>query len=355
MLGVGRDADQKAIKDAFRALALKHHPDRDKSAGAEERFKEIAQAYAVLSDPRKRSEYDARGFSGVAGFSAEDLFGNIDFEDLFGGLGLGFGGDSPFSRFFHRRPSGPRHGESMQVPLTLSLEHIANGGEETLHIARPVPCQACHGTGAKDGAAPTPCKACGGTGRITHSSHEDKQHVFIQQISTCPSCHGSGQFIEHPCPECQGSGTVESEESLTVKIPVGVEEGTALRIPGKGMPSPDKNGPPGDLFAVVRSRPDPRFERLGADLVRQESIALTDAVLGTDLTIPTLQGSARVTVPPGTQPDAVLRLAGKGLPAFGGGKHGDLYLRIGVRVPENLGREERALYEQLRTLARRRS
>ncbi len=353
MLGVAKDADQKAIKDAFRTLAMKYHPDRNKEPGAEERFKEIAEAYAILSDPKKRSEYDARGFAGVEGFSQEDLYSGINFEDIFGGLGFdlgGFGG-SPFEGFFHRRRHvGPARGQNIEVEITIPLERVASGGEEKVRLGRPAPCRACYGTGSEGGAAPKTCTTCKGTGRITRSSRQEKEHVLIQQISTCPVCHGRGSVIEHPCPVCHGSGSEDKEETLTVKIPQGVEEGMVLRIPGKGMPSQEAGGVTGDLFVVVRSRSDPRFERAGADLLRQETISLTDAVLGATLEVPTLEGTATVTIPPGTQPDAVLRLKGKGLPEFGNGKHGEIYLRIAVHVPEQLSPAERQLYEQLRAL-----
>jgi molecular chaperone DnaJ len=236
------------------------------------------------------------------------------------------------------------------VEIQVPLERVLAGGEEQVRLNRPVSCSACHGTGGKDGAAPVQCRACAGTGRLTQSRREEKGQVLIQQITTCPTCHGRGSIIEHPCPDCGGNGAVEREESLTVKIPAGVEEGMALRIPGKGMPAQEAGGEPGDLYAVVRSRSDPRFERAGADLLRQEAIALVDAVLGTTLRVPTLEGQASVAVPAGTQPDEVLRLKGKGLPVFGGRRRGDLYLRIGVRVPESLSSEERQLYERLRVL-----
>ena len=352
MLGVAKDTDQKAIKDAFRSLALKYHPDRNKEPGAEERFKGIAEAYAVLSDPKKRAQYDARGFAGVAGFSQRDLFGGINFEDIFGGLNFDFGGDSPFERFFHRRRAGPPRGANIEVDLFVPLERVASGGEEKVRLSRPATCAACHGTGAEGGAAPRTCDACGGSGRLTRSRQEKKEHVLIQQITTCPACRGRGSIVEHPCSKCRGSGEVEKEELLTIKIPQGVEEGMALRIPGKGMPSPESGGISGDLFVLVRTRSDPRFERAGADLLRQETISLTDAVLGATLEVPTLNGSASVSIPPGTQPGAVLRLKGKGLPEFGDGRHGELYLRIEVRVPEQLSREERELYERLRAIRR---
>ncbi len=349
MLGVARDADQKAIKDAFRGLALKYHPDRSKEPGAEERFKEIAEAYAILSDPKKRAEYDARGFAGVEGFSREDLFGGINFEDIFGGLNFDFGMGSPFEAFFRRR-AGPQRGANIEVEISIPLELVASGGEERVRLSRPAACPSCHGTGAEGGAAPKTCKTCEGTGRVTRSHRREKEHILIQQIGVCPACHGRGSIIEHPCKECGGSGEVEREENLTVRIPRGIEEGMALRIPGKGMPSPEAGGVTGDLYVVVRTRRDPRFERAGADLLRQETIPLTDAVLGATLEVPTLDGSASVTIPPGTQPGAVLRLKGKGLPEFGNGHYGEMYLRIEVRIPEQLGREERELYERLRAL-----
>lgn len=350
MLGVTRDADQKAIRDAFRNLALKYHPDRNKEPGAEERFKEIAEAYAVLADPKKRAEYDSRGFAGVEGFSQEDLFSGINFDDIFSGLNFDFGGGGLFDSFFHHRRRTPERGANIEVELSVPLERVAQGGEETVRFRRPVTCAACHGRGTEGGVAPKTCAVCKGTGRIAHSRREEKDHVLIQQISTCPSCGGRGTTIEHPCHACHGSGEVEQEETLTVKIPRGIEEGMALRISGKGMPSSEAGGIAGDLFVVVRSRPDARFERAGADLLRQENISLTDAVLGTVLDVPTLDGSASVTIPPGTQPGSLLRLKEKGLPEFGKGRHGELYLRIAVHVPEQLSREERELYERLRML-----
>jgi len=354
VLGVPKNADGKAIKDAFRKLALQYHPDRNKAPGAEERFKEIAEAYAVLSDPKKRAEYDTRGFEGVAGFSREDLFGGIDFEDLFGGLNFDFGsGGGLFNHFFHRRQAGPARGSNIEVGLAIPLERVVSGGEEKVHLPYHTVCSACHGSGAAAGTQPRVCSACNGSGHQTTSHREtrDKSNVLIQQISVCPACGGQGSFIDKPCPECGGQGKTTHDEVLSVTIPVGVEEGMALRIPGRGLPSREPKGQPGDLFVVVRTAPDSRFERDGADLWHSETIAVADAVLGMKLKVPTLDHSAEVTIPPGTQPDAVLRVRGKGLPAFGGGQHGDLYLRIRVHVPEHLSSEERNLYLKLRDLA----
>lgn len=352
MLGVAKDADQKAIKEAFRTLALKYHPDRNKEPGAEERFKEIAEAYAILSDPNKRAEYDARGFAGVAATSQEDLFSGINFEDIFGGLNFDFGVGNLFDSFFRRRKeqAGPIRGANIEVDLYVSLERVAAGGEEVVHLTRPVPCPACHGTGGEGGVAPSKCKTCGGTGRVTYSHRKEEEHLLIQQIVPCSACHGRGIINEHPCPECHGTGQIEQSETLTVKIPVGIEEGMALRIPGKGMPSPSAGGVAGDLYVVVRTREDARFERVGADLWHTVVLPITDAVLGTTLEVETLDGSIDVKVPAGTQPYEVLRLKGKGLPAFRSDRSGDLYLRIRLKVPEQLSREERELYEQLRTI-----
>jgi molecular chaperone DnaJ len=350
VLGVARDAEGKAIKDAFRALAMKFHPDRNKEPGAEERFKEIAEAYAVLSDPKKRAEYDAGGFAGVAGVSAEDLFGGIDFEDLLDGVGLRFGGGL-FDRMFRRHRTGPARGEDVQVVITVPLAKVVSGGEEQVRIAHPMACPACRGSGAKPGTAPRTCEACQGSGRQVKSGHE--RGVAFQRITTCPACGGAGSFVDHPCSACSGSGRVERPETLTVRIPAGVEEGMVLRVPGHGLPSAEKGGVPGDLLVVVYSAADARFQRDGIDLWRVEDVPLTDAVLGAQREVPTLEGRATVSVPPGTQPDSVLRLREKGLPRFGGGRRGDLLLRIHVVVPEQLTAEERKLYERLRELRAR--
>jgi molecular chaperone DnaJ len=353
VLGVARDADQATIKDAFRKLALRYHPDRNKEPGAEDRFKEIAEAYAVLSDPKKRSEYDARGFAGVAGFTPEDLFGGINFGEIFGGLGFdfGLGGEGLFDRLFRRRRAGPTRGDNLEVALQIPLERVVTGGKENVRLARRQVCSGCRGSGAKPGTQPRRCEGCGGSGRRVTSRKD--AGVMFQSVVPCATCQGRGQRIDQPCPECNGQGEVEREETLAVTVPPGVEEGMALRIPGHGLPSPNAGGAAGDLFVVVRSAPDPRFERDGADLWHREEIPVVDAVLGTSLGIPTLDGHLKVTIPSGTQPNCVLRLKGKGLPLFGGKRRGDLYLRVDVRMPEKLGAEERKLWEQLRAIVKK--
>jgi molecular chaperone DnaJ len=287
------------------------------------------------------------------------LFAGIDFGDIFrdfgGDLGFGFGLGGPgglFDRLFRHHRAGPARGVDMEVELVVPLERIASGGEETLHYTRTVVCPACHGTGAKGGAAPRPCAACGGSGQrvVTRDERKAQGAVRIQQITTCPVCRGRGTVIDAPCPDCAGVGQVERDEHLTVTVPRGAEEGLALRVPRHGAPSGETGGATGDLYVVVRSLPDERFERVGADLWRAETIEASEAALGTRRTVATLDGHLEVTIPPGTQPDEVLRIRGKGLPRFGGPGRGDLNLRIRVHVPERLSERQRALYEELQSL-----
>lgn len=359
VLGVESDADAKTIKNAFRKLALKYHPDRNKSADAEKRFKEIAEAYAILSDPKKRAQYDSRGFAGVADFSSEDLFANIDFGDIFGDMGFGFnfgrhGGGGLFDNFFHHQ-HGPARGRDLEAQVIVSLEVINDGGEEYVRLGHPVVCDACQGTGAAAGTKPLKCKACGGSGQkvISRKETKDKGSVMFQQITVCPACHGKGNIIEKPCEQCHGSGQIEKAESLKVTIPRGAEEGMALRIPGHGLPAAAAGVPPGDLYVIVRTAPDRRFQRLGADLWRTETINIADAVLGTKIEVPTLQNSITVKVPAGIQHDEVLRMRGKGLPYFEGSSRGDLKVRVQINIPTHISTEERQLYEQLQSLQRK--
>lgn len=242
-------------------------------------------------------------------------------------------------------------GQNLELSIEVPLEKIARGGEETIRVKRPSSCTACHGSGALAGTAPRTCDACHGSGQ--HVSSRSDGGMMVQQITVCSTCQGRGQVIDKPCIQCNGSGSVERDDAIEVKIPVGLEEGTILRIPGRGLASRDAGGPPGDLFVTVYSAPDPRFERHGADLWYTTRVQLLDAVLGTSLEVPTLEGHATVKVPPGTQPDSVLRLRGKGLPRFRGSGHGGLFIRLQVAVPTQLSAEEQTLYEQLRALTRK--
>ncbi len=352
ILGVPRDADGKTIKEAYHRLAMKWHPDRNPSPEAEARFKEIATAYAVLSDPRKRARYDARGYEGIAHYSQEDLFRGIDLGSLFGDLGFGFGpgGDSIFDRFFGGEGRRSTRGGDIRVGIEVPLSLVATGGTHLVSFGRRTACPDCHGFGTGDGKPPPPCPACGGSGHrvISRETREASGgQVHFQQVAACPACQGSGVAPARSCGRCGGSGEVLHQERLRLQVPAGIGEGMALRVPGYGMAAPAQGGRAGDLYVAVHSAPDPRFQRRGADLWRSESLALDEAVLGCHRVVPTLDGDVDVTVPPGVQPDEVLRVRGKGLPRYGGGGHGDLNLRIQVNVPQNISKEERALFERL--------
>lgn len=314
ILGVARNADQKAIKDAFRHLALKFHPDHNKEPEASDRFKQIAEAYAVLSNPHKRASDHTSGRADPGGFPPDGLFAGIGFGDIFGGLGFDFAGGGLFDHLFRRH--APARGENIEVSLEIPLERVATGGEETVHVRHPTVCAACRGGG----------------GQRLHP--EQKGGVSLMQGAVCPECHGLGRTVR--------------DEVVRVRIPVGVEEGAALRVPGHGMPAEKPGQPPGDLFVVIRTAPDHRFERHGRDLYTVQSIGVADAVLGTELRAAAPAGPVTLKIPAGTQGSTVFRLRGKGLPSFGGGNPGDLYVRVEVRVPDRLTEKQRRLFEQLR-------
>ncbi|TNF97994.1 MAG: J domain-containing protein [Gammaproteobacteria bacterium] len=352
VLGVPRDADEHAIKDAYHKLAMKWHPDRNDSPEAEEKFKEIAKAYAILKDPKKRARYDSMGMEGVAHFTPEDLFGGLDMGDLFGDMGFGFGGSSIFDRMFggRARARQPTQGQDLRISVEVPLEVVYHGGQHEIRVSHPVTCETCHGYGTADGKSPPLCKACNGSGRRVSSRSEQrgKQQFTFQQMTICPQCQGKGTQISSPCLACSGFGKIEKAETLKVTIPAGIEDGMVLRVAGHGLPAEQPGLPPGDLQVTVLSKLDPRFQRRGADLWRSQIIEAADAALGTEIQVPTLDGKLKVKIPAGTQPDEILRLRGKGLPRFRGSGHGDLNLRIVVHIPEDLSKEERQLYQELR-------
>ena len=314
VLGVSRDADQKNIKDAYHRLAMKWHPDRNKSPDAEARFKEVAKAYAILSNPEKRAQYDTHGFEGVAHFSDEDLYRNIDLGSLFGNLGFGFGpgGDSIFDRFFGGRMRQAARGQDLRLNLEVSLKRIAEGGKETIHFNRPITCKACHGYGTASGKPAPKCKTCNGSGHQVHvqKAEEKKgQTISIQEIVNCADCHGQGTTVEATCKKCGGNGKLDKMDKLRLDIPVGIEDGMTLRVPGYGLPS-GSGAEPGDLLVVVYAAPDTHFQRRGADLWRSESLTISDAVLGCTLHVPTLNGDVEAKIPAGTQPNEIHAFAG---------------------------------------------
>jgi molecular chaperone DnaJ len=353
VLNVPRDADGQAIKKAYHKLAMEWHPDRNKSPEAERRFKELATAYAILKDPKKRARYDLQGMEGVAHYTSEDLFGGLDLGTIFADMGFGFGGGgSIFDRMFGSRTTRPQHGQDLRVQIEIPLEIVNDGGKQEVGVSHPVHCSTCHGYGTKSGTSPPLCKSCNGTGRIVSSSSEFKgeQQIKVQQIKVCPACHGKGTEISIPCPTCGGYGQVEKKEIVKVIIPPGIEDGVVLRVAGHGLPGEQPDIPSGDLHVVVSTRGDSRFQRRGADLWLAETIAVPDAVLGTTRSIPAFADSLELKVPPGTQPDEILQIKGKGLPRFRRSGRGDINIRIQVHIPEKLTKNERNLYEQLRKL-----
>ena len=345
VLGVPRDADAKALKKAFRQLARRYHPDTSTEPDAERRFREIAEAYGVLSDPAKRASYDAHGFAGLAGASAEDLWAGIDLAGIFGADVPGFGG--LFEGLFGRpEAAGPPRGQDVRVDLALSLGELLTGGKQVVSLSRPGPCPDCGGSGARPGTTPRSCPDCGGTGQQATASRRGS--LLVHQVTTCPACQGRGRVIDQPCPACHGTGQAIQQDEVTIRIPRGIPDGTALRLAGRGMPSPVPGGRRGDAYVIIRTLPDPVFVREGADLWHVLHIGVPDAVLGTIATVPAPDGQAQIPVRPGTQSGAVLAIEGKGLPRYHGRGRGRLNVTVIVDIPQQLSPRQRRLFEQLR-------
>ena len=346
VLGVPRDAGTETIKDAFRRLARRYHPDISTEPDAEQRFKEIAEAYGVLSDPARRARYDAQGAAGVAGATAEDLWGGIDFTDIFGSGAAAFG--NLFERLFAPAAAGPAHGQDVRLDLEISLDEVLTGGNHAVTIRRPGPCPQCAGSGSGPGTAPRRCPGCGGTGQRAMTSRRGP--LLVRQVTTCPQCGGRGRVTGQPCPACAASGTAMREETVTIGIPPGIPEGATLRLAGRGLPGPMPGDPPGDAYVSIRTRAGSRFTRSGADLRHDLHIQAPDAALGVTAAVPVPgeQAPIRVRVPPGTQPGSVLRVAGKGLPRYGGHGRGSLNLTVIPDIPRQLSPRQRQLYQQLR-------
>ena len=350
VLGVQRNAEEQEIKSAYRKLALNHHPDRNPGdTTAEEKFKEAAEAYAVLADGNKRSLYDRFGHAGVSGAAGGgpgfDPTVFAGFEDVLGGLGDLFGVGDLFGG--GRRRSGAQRGADLRYDLEISFEESAFGTETTLQIPREEPCDRCGGSGAAPGTSPITCPQCRGRGQLRY------QQGFFTVARTCGQCRGAGRVIAKPCPSCRGIGRASRERKLTVKIPAGISDGQRLRLYGEGEHGLG-GGPTGDLYVFVHVSEHPFFRRDGDDLFCEVPVTYPTLVLGGEISVPTLNGNETITVPKGTQTDTRFRLRHKGLPSVSGRGKGDLYVAVRAAVPRKLTHEQKSLIEELdKTMPRR--
>lgn len=348
VLGVQKDASAEDIKKAYRQLALKYHPDRNPGdKNAEEKFKEAAEAYEVLSDPQKRSRYDQFGHAGMSGNGFSD-FGGMNMQDIFSHMGsifedLGIGGFSGFGGGFGGGRNRVQRGSNIRIKVKMTLEDIAKGVEKNIKVQKNIVCNECHGTGAKSADAIKTCPTCHGRGIVTRV----QQSIFgqMQMQSECPNCHGTGKIITDKCSHCGGNGVVKGEDIINVKIPAGVSDGMQLSIRGKG--NAIGGGEPGDLLVLVEEEKHSRFERDGNNIYEEFNISFPLAVLGGTVEIPLLEGKAKVKIAPGTQSSTLLRLNGKGLPDLRGYGQGDLIVNINVVVPKRITKDEKAMIEKM--------
>ncbi|MFN2412098.1 MAG: molecular chaperone DnaJ [Pyrinomonadaceae bacterium] len=336
ILGLKRTANDTEIKSSYRKLAVQFHPDKNPgNVEAEEKFKECAEAYAVLSDAPKRAAYDRFGHAGLGagaggfdpGFSnIEDIFDLFGFGDMFGGRGS--------------RRSSVQRGSDLRYDLEITLEEAATGKDETLHIPRLEACGTCDGSGAEPGTSPEACIACKGAGQVRY------QQGFFSVMRTCSNCRGKGQIIRTLCQTCDGAGRIEKEKTLEVKIPAGVETGSRLRVSGEGEAGAN-GGPAGDLFVVLHVKEHETFERQGANLYSAVPISFAQAALGSEVLVATLDGEENLKVPAGTQTGTVFRVKSKGMPTLDGRGRGDLFVAVTLITPKTLSKEQRKLLEQL--------
>ena len=351
VLGVAKTATADEIKKAYRKKAVQYHPDKNPGdKEAEEKFKEAAEAYEVLSDPQKRQRYDQFGHAGMGGASGFGG-GGMSMEDIFSQFGDIFGGG--FSDFFgggRSRNSGPRvrRGSDLRVRVRVTLEDIAAGVDKKIKVKKMVNCSNCHGTGSADGGQGEVCQHCHGTGRTVTAQ---RTMLGMMQMQTeCPHCHGEGRIIKNKCTHCHGEGIVREEEVIEIHIPAGVSGGMQLPVQGKGNAAPH-GGIAGDLLVLIEEEEHKDFMRDGNDLVYNLLLDMPTAILGGQVMIPTLQGEAKITIAPGTQPGKVLRMRGKGLPMIDNYARqygmGDLLINVGVYIPEALNKEEKKMIEQL--------
>ncbi|MDD5775848.1 MAG: molecular chaperone DnaJ [Candidatus Omnitrophica bacterium] len=358
ILGVSKSASVDDIKKTYRTLALKFHPDRvsaDQKKAAEEKFKEISEAYAVLSDPEKRKMYDQYGHAGIdQRYAQEDIFRGADFSSIFGNMGSGgmfedlfadlgfdiFGGGGRGGR--GAGAGRQRRGRDLEITVNITLEEAAAGLEKTITVPRYEMCQTCSGSGAKPGTKKAACQQCRGTGRVVVSSG------FFQLAQTCPKCHGQGEVIQTPCPECRGEGRVRKTSNIKVKIPPGVDTGNNLRVRGEGEAGA---GGRGDLYVIIDIARHPVFERRDNDIITEVTVSVSKAILGGEMQVPTLNGHVEMKIPAGTQSGRIFRLKDKGIPDVHGRGVGDELVRVNVEIPAKLTAEQKRLIEEFARLS----
>ncbi|MBR2170163.1 MAG: molecular chaperone DnaJ [Alistipes sp.] len=350
VLGVQRNANADEIKKAYRKAAIKYHPDKNPGdKEAEEKFKEAAEAYDVLSNPDKRARYDQFGHAGMSGAAGGGGFGGFggggfSMEDIFSQFGDIFGGH--FGGFSSRSGGGARvnRGSDIRVKVKLSLSEIANGATKKLKISKTIACDKCGGSGAKDSSSYATCSACGGSGYVTRI--ENTFFGRMQTQSVCPTCGGSGKTITAKCDKCSGEGVMRGDEVVEIKIPAGVGEGMAVTVSGKGNAA-RHGGVNGDLLVMIEEERNPELVRDGNDLIHNLNLPVTTCILGGDVEVPTIDSRVKIKIAPGTHAGKVLRLRGKGLPDVNGYGRGDILIVVDITIPDTLSKEERKLVESL--------
>ena len=350
VLGVSKSADATEIKKAYRKLALKYHPDKNPGdKEAEEKFKEAAEAYDVLSNEEKKRRYDQFGHAGVGGAGKGGFGGGMSMDDIFSQFGDIFGSFGGFSGFggFGGGRSARRvnRGTNLRVKVKMNLQEIATGIEKKIKVKKYVACQHCNGTGAKDGKSYSTCSTCKGSGQVTRV--QNTILGAMQTTSTCPTCEGEGKIINEKCTFCNGEGVLMSEEVISINIPAGVGEGMQLSLSGKGNAA-RRGGVNGDLIVLIEEEEHPELVRDGNDLLYNVFIGYPEAVLGETVEIPTIEGKVKVKIEAGTQPGKILRLRGKGLPDVNGYGKGDLLAKVNVWIPKNLSKDEKKLVEKMK-------
>lgn len=346
VLGVSNSASKGEIKDAYRKLALQYHPDRNKSSEAEEKFKEISEAYAVISDDEKRRQYDMLGHLGFdRRYTTEDIFRGADFESIFRDLG-GFGFGDFFSYFFGRHDFRRRasKGRDLAYELEIPLEEAARGVEKEIGVSRIEKCGVCNGTGASPNTSIRSCPRCKGAGQV-QNVQRNRFSMFVR-VTPCPSCRGKGRIIDSPCKECRGTGLAEKDRKITVKVPAGIGDGYQLRLRGEGE-MPREGNIPGDLYVLIHIKPHQYFKRVGDNLLYNLEMGFPQAALGTKVSVPTLDGNTDVKIPRGTQPGEIVKLKGKGMPRLRRYGRGDLLVRVDISVPRKLTKRQKTLLEEL--------